>query len=108
MHSGTYTVNVGNYTNKTGYVETSEEFRVHFNGDFSGDVIINVCTDRIDPYPDPPASDLADGGVALDANVKIPYDLLEQIVMSKLQQDLVSKVENMDTEAFKHVLLAVL
>lgn len=93
MHSGTYTVKVGHYTNRTGYVEKPEEFQVHYNGDYSGDVwFTDVAPERVD----------LDRG--LGAVVKLPYDLLEQIVMDKLKKELEAKVKNMDMDTFKKFL----
>jgi hypothetical protein len=106
MHSGTYTVNVGRYTSASasGYQETPEDFQVHFNGDFSGDIWVDLrlrqAADRLDVQHIGDADSLY--------TVKLPYYLLEQIVMDKLRQDLVSKIEQMESSEFKELLKLVL
>jgi hypothetical protein len=105
MRSSTYRVEEAKYsTMHMDLRPVPEEFRVHHNGDYSGDVKITLTAeqmrDRIDS--DDPSDPYA------IAHIDLPYKLLEQIVMGKLQQDLVSKIEEMDLDTFKKYVQEVL
>jgi hypothetical protein len=96
MHSYEYTVENARFS-RAGEV-LPEEFTVHHNSDYSGDVKVQLDTHQLIERLE------TQGGVCF---INLPYDLLEQIVMTKLRNDLISKVEEMDLAAFKKFLQEV-
>jgi predicted metal-dependent phosphoesterase TrpH len=100
MHSYEYTVENARYAGwgLNAVTTTPENFVVHHNSDYSGDVKVQLDTHQLIERLE------TQGGVCF---INLPYDLLEQIVMTKLRNDLISKVEEMDLAAFKKFLQEV-
>jgi len=63
------------------------EIFVHHNGDFSGDVIINIDSKAVNKYE-------------LESNrveVHLPFELLQDLVMSKIRSDMIQNLEQMSS-----------
>ena len=63
-------------------------YRAHHNGDFSGDVIIELREEEIEPIQPVNGSLL----------VRIPFDLLKSIVAKWARNALISHLENVDDD----------
>jgi len=66
---------------------------IHHNGDYSGNVKINVPT-RVGQ---PSVHNYSAGGEDYhDAELSVPYEALEALVLAKWQSDIVSDIEEME------------
>jgi hypothetical protein len=102
MHSETYEVRNGKVVDDGPafpLTYLTEEFRVHHNGDYSGDVwFTGVSPNRVE-FPED----------SLDVEViKLPYELLEKIVMDKVRREMINRLMELDESSFKSVLKALL
>lgn len=77
----------------------------HHNGDYSGEVKINVPT----WYSQPSVHNFSDGGEDHHiAELSVPYAALESLVLSKLCNEMISAFEQMSDTDFRNHLKAVL
>jgi hypothetical protein len=95
MHSRTYQYDAPRYP--FGQGSETKEMRVHRNGDYSGDIQFVVANEEIDYTADT----MGENGTS---QVRIPYEVIEQIVLDKLASDRVSALEQADHHDLKKLL----
>lgn len=66
--------------------DLSEGFYIIHNGDFSGDVDVRKEND-------------------LTYSVKVPFDIIREIYLTKMRRDLVSRLEQLDVDGIEEFLI---
>lgn len=73
----------------------AKEMTVHHNGDFSGDMQFVVDNDKIT---------FTGFDSDVPSSVRIPYEVIEQVVLAKLARDKINTLENVDHRDLRKLL----